>query len=358
MTNISYKELEYLKFSVNTAGGGGNMKELEDLIKKAKKENYSIPLKKINEFSDEDYIIGFGRLGKPTKKEFKDVEKIIHNGIIKLMEREKIKEFPKAIFPVEAVAAQFARVYKTIHSLRGKGFDIKMIDCDWCGTRAVPAIPLAVNSSEITRKFKFCITKLIKDKKKTYFKFLVIKNIDPYALEDKLRTVAAEKGITGVFINGPFLQIKYAKKLLALNAVSDSIERGRILKEKHVIGRELFEGIIIDIKEDNIPGFYQAQIFIRASNKKIYNLIARNEYIIVLDHKQKILAKAPEIINCLDINNKPIQSLFLKKGMKLRVIRIQPKFIVDHSDRKIKWEKEWKIYFYKERNKNLWNYYF
>lgn len=350
MKFLDFKKLEFLKFSINAAGGGGNLKELEALANEAMSKKWKVPLKELIEFNDNDYIVGFGRLGKPVNKKIKGVEKIVFKGITELMRNEKVKDFPKAIFPLEAVAAQFARLFKAVSMMRENNLKIVIADCDWCGTRAVPSISLAVNSGKIAKDFSFCAIEKIEKGVK------IFKEKDSYKLENAMRKEAAESKENGIFITGPLIKVKDAKIFLAQNAVDNSIKRGEILKTAGKIGKELFEGKIIDIKHDKVPGFCQLKILFKTESGKEYYIVARNEYIIVFDNKQKILSRAPDIINLIDKNNLPIQSLFLKKGLKLKAIKMPPNFLIDFPRKRSIWQKEWKEYFRKEKIKGLWDY--
>ena len=358
MTFLDFKKINYLFHSINCAGGGGNLDELEELALILKKESLRIPLKKIKEFNDEDYIVGYGRIGRPGVRG--DLIRNLEDAPLKAVEHllsfqgvsfSKLKGF----FPIEAVAGQFARAGRAFLTLQKKYHSLSMVDADLGGGRAVPDFFLIINVEKVA-EYPFCVILVTERKNKLFFRYKIIKEKDPYILGKKLRKTATQSKIGVSWTAGPLMKVKEAKKILAQNTLSNAIEQGRKLFLTKKAGKEILKAKIVEIRKEEIPGFPQSLIVLEDKKKEKYFLAWRNEFVI-LYKKNQILVKPPRIICLIDVfKNIPIQGNFLKKGMKVRVVVADPIFVIKNPQKRKEWLNQWRVYFEKEKRKGYWHF--
>jgi DUF917 family protein len=379
---ITSTTLTMIAYSINGAGGGGNVKELYNPSKEGgiiglveELGRRRLPLYSSEQLSPETPVCCVARLGRPgAKADFfaREAAQAITIGLEKLGELTRLG-FPEAIVPVEATAGQMARSTRAAlaaSEIRKK--QIGILDGDICGGMAVPAVPLAFNIFEGMNKHP----EIVLIQLKTDEKGNVIPDIesmeekDPFELEKKLREMASSSEMGAVWFAWLMMPVSDFRQFFTVGSVSSAIRRGRIVltalrqrrnpTEALIESKEgslIIEGEVVEVIDESskAPGFAQYSYKIVTPNNEEIIMVARNEYVILYRKDGTIIARAPQIIAALT-NEGPIQSHVLKPNTQISIITATPQAILNsNEDQRRRWEEIWKEYFKNEAEKRTWN---
>lgn len=382
MNTLNSYLLECIAYSINGAGGGGNVRELHnpqkiggivaltEEMREMGKE--TVPLYSVETMKEDASVCCVARLGSPGAKADHYATEAA-NAIIEGLEALSTTTglpFPKAIVPVEATAGQMARATRAaLAAWSATGSPIGILDGDICGGMAVPAIPLAFNiKCSLAAHPDIALIQLVSDGQLVKPQVVMIEETDPEKLEDKLRQMAASSEMGAVWFAWLMTTIKESDPFTR-GSVSSSIRRGRIVKQAIEKGKDpsnaLLEegeineivatGTVIEVVDESnqAPGFAQYSYVIDTPLGRVI-LAARNEYIVVYTPNGQILCRAPEIISVLSKKG-PIQSHILKVGDEISIITSTPQALAGKpKELRDSWVEVWKKYWEREQTKRTW----
>lgn len=285
-------------------GGGGSPQLGRQIYRKIIKEKQKVRLVSMAQFNSDDTFItafavgGLNQTSLPSKQ--------IRKGL-KLLQNQ-IAQPIKGIISVEigplatAIAANLAAELK-----------LPLIDADFVGGRSSPEVFL-----ETISLFNIKRTPLVVVNTKNDVAVLA-NSSDFYFEENWLRTFASISKETGYVLGYPIKQ-KLAKKSLCLNTVSQAIKVGQRLLKKEVVGKIMFSGKIVKIKNLKTAGFSAKKIYFqnKTDTAKLY---LKNENLIFWINNQPVLT-CPDLIILTDTNNQPLYNLDLKNNLNVKVIGI------------------------------------
>jgi DUF917 family protein len=365
---LSAATLENFTYSINTAGGGGNIKELLSLIRSMGSK--TLPLTRLSDLQDSDAVVCVARLGSPGAKADNYANKAAGAPVVaieKLCEITSIS-FPVAVAPVEATAGQMARAIRSVLAANKAGKTLSILDVDICGGSAVPSIPLAFNIGVSLKNHPQLVAVTLESDNGGISAQSEVFNVkDPFVLEDKLRKKASLAEMGAVWFAWMLMEKQNIRQVYTEGALSSSFTRGALLKDhlgKNGLLEELpfpdalviAQGRVTHINDESgiAPGFFQARYSIK-SRKRALEVVARNEYITVSDGSGEALAAAPYIINMITSSG-PVQSHMLKEGMEVAVVVAKPQWMINNpSKRPLKAALQvWNRYWRQEQRRETW----
>ncbi len=374
---LDAQKLTDFAYSINGAGGGGNLSELFNpgqtggivgLVQEL--GSASIPLVTWDSMKPEAMVCCMARLGSPGAKAdnfAQEGAQALVIGLEKLCSQLK-SDLPSAIFPVEATAGQMARAIRSARAAsKTLGKEISILDGDVCGGLAVPAVPHAFNIRNGLRQFPDVALIELQPTSTGAVEpnIRLIKKEDPEELEDELRKMAGITPLGAVWFAWLLSPASEFAHYFTAGAVSNSIRRGGIVRravekgesaskaliEANEIDSILANGQVMEVQEEHTPGFKQVAYLIETVDGTL-KMVARNEYVFVYKD-DAIIAKAPDII-CAIGQQGPIQSHMLKAGDKISIVSATPQSLINNPQKREEWDGYWHKYWQDQSVKGLW----
>jgi DUF917 family protein len=326
MFYLTEKNLQFLRLGSLLFGTGGGLpfSEHEKFFVSALSVKKRIPVKKISEFSENDFLVSAYGLGDPS---------LIPNGFKKILskgigEYQKLTGLKiKGLIPGEIGSEGMAFLVAAFIGL-------PVVDSDLVGGRAAPEIKLDCFSV-----FKKPITPLLGLTVSGKQIFLKEKTTAQKA-EKIFRPFFQKNSGSGILIGYPIKAGEYQKIGMA-GTISNTICAGKLLKEKKLDQLlEVFSGNLVGQEKilkaefNSGSGFLEGQIYFPSFSIKV-----KNENLKIFQ-KNKPIANAPNLICLLDKDFLPIHNTDLEKYLKktVKIIVFKSQGYWQKKENKKRWE--------------------
>jgi DUF917 family protein len=289
-------------------GGGLPYKDNLKFAKEIFKIKEFVMLKDLDEFNGNEWVFSIYAVGDPSRVDL-DFKYLISEAFKAYKKLTNIRKFT-GVIPGEIGAE--------ILSFQAATFlNLPVVDTDLVGGRAAPEIQMdmfSVYNLKIIPFLAYTANKLL------YFDG----DFEAKELESLSRIFFHSNNGSGIVIGYP-IKVRQLKNRCIKETVSRSLITGRFLTNRNLEELKKFVGCIKVLEEvfqkcslESRHGFLEGFLFFK--KHKIY---VKNENIFLINYKNKVIYKAPDLIVVLDEDLKPVHNTTWKrKKMRVKILLI------------------------------------
>jgi DUF917 family protein len=292
-----------MRFSPNISGGGGNIKELE-LLMKNNAQLRLVDAKRVK------CAILVSRLGKQDAKANAFPEK--GREAMRLVKREIEQVFgvkADALLAPEGLGGQLART-----SLTALDENLPLVNGDISGGLGIPALSLAHPGFDVLMEEKrtYAVAVLLED---GTISIKVCGAESSGEMEREMREIVASHPMEAIWFASPPMTGDELCECATMGSITNSLSRGYLLRHYGIDGLK-YEGLylgkakVVEVRKErwvDAEGFSQGIVFLDNGAR----LFILNEFVKVIWDGRCF--RSPSII-CAVKDNKPIQSQEIKEG--------------------------------------------